>query len=180
MPYNHYALSLAASLSILIGSLIGAYAVPTPVMATAEAKVCKLLPMADLEAHYSSKAQRVSGSENPALSVCTANFGSYTARLESGPHDPVQLAPNVATMLMGVKAMLGSSKQLQLLDTQDFGRVGCYRTKVSSGGETAYSTVCVMMPDGWYLNFTMTHADPQRVTFDIVRSMVEKIAARRK
>lgn len=180
MPYNGYRRILAASLPILVGSLIAVHAVPAPVMATAEAKVCKLLPMADLEAHYNSKAQRVSGSEDRALSVCTANFGSYTARLESGPHDPVRLAPDVATALMGVKAMLGSSKQLQLLDTQDFGRVGCYRTKVAFGNDVTYSTVCVMMPDGWYLNFTMTHADPQRVTFDTVKSMVEKIAARRK
>lgn len=167
-------------LAFLIALLITANAIAQPVMANADAKVCKLLPMEDLRTHYSSPPQRVSGSDDSILSVCAANFGSFVAKLESGPHDPAALPPNIAAGLMGVKAMLGSSKQLQLLDTHDFGRVGCYKTKVSFGGETIYSTVCLMMPDGWYLNFTMTHADQQRVSYEIVKSMVEKIAARRK
>ncbi len=75
---------------IAVASMLAVFAPSGDVWAqlrlpSADAKACKLLPMKDLESHYGSSPARVSGTDGASLSVCTATFGSYTARLESAP-----------------------------------------------------------------------------------------------
>ncbi len=136
------------------------------------------MPIADLEARYGYKPQRVSGTDGDSLSICTVTFGANTARLESALRGTAGLPTSIPMGLEGVKAMLTGSKGLHLVETKDFGRVDCYSTKLSGVGgssEVFYSTVC-FIEDGRYLNFTMSHPDPTRITFDIVKPIVEKIA----
>ncbi|MBX3235345.1 MAG: hypothetical protein KF814_04255 [Nitrospiraceae bacterium] len=166
--------------SMLIVFCSGGDALAQLRLPSADAKACKLLPMADLESHYGSKPARVSGTDGASLSVCTATFGSYVARVESAPAgSSAGLPTSVASALQGVKDMLASSPILKLQESKDFGKVGCYSTKLSNnmGGspEVVFSTVC-LMTEGGYLNFTMSHSDPVRVTFELVKAMLEKTA----
>lgn len=80
MPYVRGACCLTLLLLAVITVVNAEDALAQPEMPKVDARVCKLLPMAELEAHYASKAPRVSGSDDSVLSVCTANFGSFIVR----------------------------------------------------------------------------------------------------
>jgi hypothetical protein len=153
----------------------------------ADAKACALLPSADLEAYYGSKAATPSGINGASLSTCNVMIGGHPVKLQVSPPGAVGVPTSVQTGLLAGTAMLKDAKKgpLQLIETKDFGKVGCFTTKASSdlAGAKAqkpiYATTCFVV-EGGYLNLALADEDAARVTLDIVRQFTEKAAARRK
>ena len=138
------------------------------------ATACAYLPVADLEAHYGAKAQNVRGFDRPASNTCNANFPDawHTAIVESHPPADTDLAMTAGQRLE--KLMQGAKD----MESKDFGAIGCFRTSVDIGKKL--TVVACFLGKAPYLALTMQSIDANHVSFDAVKGLLEKAAARRK
>src|SRR5271165_3835466 len=96
------------------------------------AKACKLMPTADLEASFGGKVSNPHGTDGDS-SVCTANIGGLAIKLQSAAPGTASVPTSVPQGLMGARLMLGVARQSPKTNTKDFGRVGCLRMKMTQG-----------------------------------------------
>src|SRR5262245_54689741 len=126
----------AARLSVIVFSLLcvlpfeSIHAQPGLPRPTPNAKACAYLPVADLEAHFGTKAENILGLDQSTRNTCNARFGDpfHAVAVESHPPSPADQAMTAAERLTVVKqAMKG------VQDTRDFGSIGCFRTTIDMG-----------------------------------------------
>ena len=58
----------------MLGVTIGGWAVSSYSQTVSTAKVCGVLPTAELEAHFGTKATVIRGSDTSSVSMCSADF----------------------------------------------------------------------------------------------------------
>lgn len=138
------------------------------------AKACAYLPVAELEAHFGAKAQNLGGMDQTTQNWCAATFPDRrrTARIEARPPSAADQGMSAAQRLAVIKGMP------ETISTRDFGAIGCFRAKVNIG-EPAVSTVC-FLAKAQYLALAVQSVDEAHTTYDAVKALLEKAAARRK
>lgn len=143
---------------------------------SANAKACAFLPIADLEAHFGAKATNLGGMDQSTRATCSASFPdpSHLALVESHPPSAADLAMTATSRLAFVREAMGT----EVLDTKDFGSVGCFRTMVKVPKPT-HVTTC-FLANAAYLALSVQSVDAAQASYDAVRSLLEKAAARRK
>jgi hypothetical protein len=158
-------LTLVATLGCAFG--VGS-AAPSLAATSANAKVCRLMPTADVERVLGLKATKVYGSDNADVSICTAVFGGSTAATAeyaqvqyAKPGSP-GLPPDVQTMLELPRRMKANGENVVV---QQFGNVGCYSLKV----KTVLSATCGD-PSG-YITMIVGRVGSM-VPFDTVRKLL--------
>lgn len=145
--------------------------VPAP---NPNAKACAWLPMADLEAHFGTKAQVVQGLDQITRNTCTARFADvyHVAAIESHPPSPVDAAMSVAERIAFVK------QGVKGLESRDFGSIGCFRS-TQDMGKPVHVTTC-FVAKAQYLSLALHSTDPQQHRYEIVKGLLEKAAGLRK
>jgi hypothetical protein len=139
------------------------------------AKVCQLLPMADLEAHFGARVTASRGLDRTTSSTCAADIpdrmqGTLVNRQPPSP------APSTPQRRMD---RLKSGAKIKDSDIKDFGNVVCFRSEVDLG-QAKLPTVTCFMDQGGYLALTLNSQNPKFLTFDAAKSLLEKAAALRK
>jgi hypothetical protein len=144
--------------------------------ATSTAKVCGLLPMAALEAHFGQKASSVRGSETPSVSMCAVDIQDrrHGVNLVSQREGPVSVT--VQQRLAAIKPMLDKKGAR----VQDFGDAACYDDDLEMGDNTTLPAVTCFLDKGGYLSLTARSDDRKQLSFDVVKDLLEKTAAKRK
>src|SRR4029450_6835140 len=99
--------------------LVGAQRFPQP---SPNAKACAYLPVAELEAHFGTKAKNLQGIDQSTRNTCTARFPDpfHVASIESHPSAAADLAMTAAQRL----AVLKEALKKEMVGTKDFGRAG--------------------------------------------------------
>ena len=116
------------------------YADETPGAASVDARVCKLMPVAELEQFLGEKATRVAGNDSDTVSVCTADFSAdASAKLQYAKPGTPGVPKDVQTMLAVPRDMQSSGQQVSI---KDFGDVGCYSAVVKLMGGQEYAASC--------------------------------------
>ena len=148
-------------------------------------KVCGLLPVSELEAHFGGKASRPRGSDGQTLSECTLTIKGHLVKIQSGQPGTPGLPTTVQQGLKAIDRIATDSKlggKSPSTQSKDFGSIGC-GTQTFEGLQgtksTLYSTTCFRVQGG-YLSLVLASDDPQQVSFEIVKDFLEKAAARRK
>jgi hypothetical protein len=140
------------------------------------AKACAYLPVAELEAHFGTKAQNLQGIDQSTRNTCTARFPDpfHVVSIESHPSAAADLAMTAAHRLAVVKEAM----KKEMVDTKDFGTVGCLKSTVDLG-KPVRNTTC-FLANAPYLALTLQSVEPAQVSYDAAKSFLEKAAARRK
>ncbi len=143
-----------------------------PALPSPDAKLCKLLPVGEIEAALGAKVGSRIGSDRDKFNSCTVNLGGTSVKIEY--HQPGQpgLPTDVKTGLAGMTAAFGSS--LKNLETREFGEIGCYRGVLAFGGQETKSTAC-FQPKGYYTFGVVKPGDS--VPMETVKALLEKTAA---
>jgi len=145
------------------------------------AKACALLPTAALEAAYGGKAGTPHGTDGESLSICSVTVNSRVAKLQSSPPGTVGVPRSIQEGFMGL-SMLAKMGEIQ---TKDCGKIGCGTVTMAKDldrkplAKPLYSTTCFLI-EGGYLNLALAGDDPKQVSFDVVKPLLEKAAARRR
>ena len=162
--------AVAVSLiSASIGTLAQGIPQPTP-----NATACAYLPIADLEAHFRTKAQNVRGLDQPARNTCNVSFGSPLRAAMVERH-----APTAADQAMSAAQRLEIAKAaFKGADTKDFGAVGCLHSIVDMG-QAVHSTTC-FLARSQYFALSVQSPDAQQAGIDAVKGLFDKTAARRR
>lgn len=146
-------------------------------------KACKLLPTEDLEASYGGKVTKPHGADGES-SVCTANIGRLAVKLQSAPPGTSGVPTSVHQGMVGARMMLGEAKQAPEVNTRDFGKVGCLTMKMKKGfdgkalAKPLLTTSCFLV-EGGYLNISVASEQRKQVSFELVKALLEKAAAKR-
>jgi hypothetical protein len=149
----------------------------------ANAEACQLLPTGDLEKTFSGNVTHPHGIDGDS-SICTVNIGALAVKLLSAPAGTADVPTSIAQGLVGARMMLGEAKQSPRANTRDFGKVGCLRMKMSKGfdgqplAKPLLTTSCFLV-EGGYLNMSVSGENPKRASFEVVKTLLEKAAARR-
>src|SRR5262245_33173729 len=159
----------AALLCALWIPIVAAQGLPKP---SPDAKACAWLPVAELEAHFKTKAQNVGGLDQSTRNTCTARFAdpSHVAVLESHPSSPADVAMTAAERLALLK------DAMKVLDAKDYGSTGCFRTSMNLG-KPVQMTTC-FLGKAAYLSLALQGPEP--ASYEAVKGMLEKAASLRK
>jgi hypothetical protein len=149
----------------------------------ADAKACKLMPTSELEASYGGKVTNPHGFDGES-SICTVNIGGLAIKLQSAPPGTAGVPTTIPQGLMGARLMLGEAKQSPETNTRDFGKVGCLSMKMTKGFDgkplaKPLLTASCFQVEGGYLNLSVSGENAKQVRFDVVKSLLERAAARR-
>ncbi len=161
-----------------------------------DAKACQLMPTPDLEAAYGGKVTNPHGVDGES-SVCTVNIGGLAIKLQSASPGADGVPSSIPQALVGARLMSGAMQspagpashrryrnQTPETKTKDFGKVGCLSMKMTKGfdgkplAKPLLTTSCFLVQGG-YLNMSAAGENPKQVTFDVVKGLLEKAAARR-
>jgi hypothetical protein len=160
--------------------ILAAQASPTPAV---QSKVCRLMPMAELEMTYGRKITKPHGFDGES-SVCSANIGRLAIKLQSAAPGTPGTPTSISQGLVGARMMLGQAGQNPATNTKDFGNIGCMSMKMTKGfdgkplAKRLFSTSCFLV-EGGYLNLTIAGDNAKQVGFESVKLLLEKAAARR-
>ena len=161
-------------------SVVGGFCTVTPALADSasylpspNAKVCRLMPVPDIERALAVKKTKVSGTDNPNLSICTAEFGTtVVAKLQYAKQGGAGLPTDVRTMLAIPHQMQSEGEKVTI---QDFGNVGCFGQQVKVPGSSVWASTCGN-PRGF---ITLSVARPAAmVPFDTVRKLLAAAQAK--
>jgi hypothetical protein len=148
-----------------------------------DAKACQLMPTEGLELTYGGKLTKPHGIDGES-SVCTANIGGLAIKLQSARPGAAGVPTSVSQGLVGARIMLGQARQNPKNSTKDFGNIGCIRMKMTKGfdgkplAKRLFTTSCFLV-EGGYLNLTVASENSKQADFDLVKPLLEKVAARR-
>jgi hypothetical protein len=156
----------------------------------AKAPACGLLPIADLEVQYGAKASVPGGLQLPgqADSTCGVNLARTTIKLQAAPPGTEGVPTSIQMGLAGAMLLSGDAGKDHMWskpETKDLGNVGCIKVSMQQGfgGKplaTPIPSATCFLVQGGYLNLTIASEDGKDVSFDVVRRLLEKAAARRK
>lgn len=148
-----------------------------------DVNACKLMPTPDLEAAFGGKVTNPHGFDGDS-SICTVNIGALAVKLQSVPPGTGGLPTSIPQGLAGARMMLGAAKQTPETNTKDFGKVGCLSMKMTKGFDgkplpkPLLTTSCFLV-DGGYMNMSVSGENPKQSSFDVVKALLEKAAAKR-
>lgn len=149
-------------------------------------QACRLLPLADLQAQFGGEARVKSGLDlGKGESTCQFEVNKYVVSVQINPLDQSP-ADTIEEGLASAKMMAEMSKGgMTIEETKNFGNVGCYSQKMEL--ETPLgkslprpSTVCFQVQGGMVAVTVSTENPKEKISFDVVKGLVEKAAARRK
>ncbi|HUL75331.1 MAG TPA: hypothetical protein VLT86_19620 [Vicinamibacterales bacterium] len=150
----------------------------------APAKVCGLLPIADIEALYGTKADAPRGTDNTALSTCSVTIANQIVTIRSS-------APGTSGAPVSVQAGLAAQQAqppgrgMTRAEARDYGDVGCLHSTMTEGPDRKplpkpiHATSCFLVTGG-YLHLTLTSDDAGLASDEHVKGLLAKAAARRK
>jgi hypothetical protein len=178
----------AALLAITLAVVAAAYFLPAQTSpygsdAGRDAKACKLMPTAELETSFGGKVTSPHGTDGDS-SICTVNIGRVAVKLQSAPPGANGVPTSVPQGLVGARMMLGEAKHGAEGDTKDFGSVGCLRMKMTKGfdgkslAKPLLTTSCFLV-EGGYLNMSVASENSKQVGFELIKSLLDKAAAKR-
>lgn len=175
----------AALLTIALAVVTGSHFLPAQATPHdgSDAEACKLMPTADLESSFGGKVTNPHGADGDS-SICTVNIGGLAVKLQSAPPGTAGVPTSVPQGLVGARMMLSEAKQSPRTNTKDFGKVGCLSMKMTKGfdgkplGRPLLTTSCFLV-EGGYLNMSVASENPKQAGFELVRSLLEKAAAKR-
>ncbi len=158
-----------------------------------DAPACRLLSLSELEAQFGGKARLIVGTDDgEGNSGCTAQVNGYGLLFQIDPPGP-GVPATVDDALNGPRMITNESKgQMGLDEPKNFGNIGCYSARLipNPGGlkqaqpvapTPGPSTTCLQIKDGLVLLTIWSAKDPnEKISFDVVKGLVEKAAARRK
>lgn len=160
-------------------------AAPSYCQSSQNPKVCGLLPIPELEAHFGGKATKPRGSDGQALSQCTVTINGRLVKIQSAPPGTPGLPTTVQQGLKAIDAIATDAKlggKSVPTESRDFGSVGCGTqtlTGLQGMKSSFYSTTCFRFQGG-YLSLILASEDSRQVSFEVVKDFLEKAAARRK
>lgn len=161
--------------AVILGATTVGWPVPSYSQTVSTAKVCGFLPSTELEAHFGRKTTVIRGSDTSSVSMCSADFHDrkHGADLMSQPQGPVSL--DVEQRLAALR------QQLERRGSQikSFGSVACFTDHIDIGETRLPTMACFQTSDG-YLSLSLRSEDPQHLSFEAVKHLLEKAAARRK
>jgi hypothetical protein len=131
--------------------------------------------MAALESALGATPRAPTGSDQDKFSSCRVTVGTVNVKLEYHQAGQPGLPPDVKTGLAGAREMLTSGDSA-ILESKDFGNMGCLQSTLSVMGTKAYVTTC-FMPKGYY-TLTMNR-EASAIPMDTVKGVLEKVAAAR-
>jgi hypothetical protein len=166
----------------LVGALTSAvllWAAPSFGQASPDAKACRLLSVPELEAHFGGKSISVKGSDTSTFSICSVRIDDmrHEASLNIRPPSP---ADRAVTIQQRLDVVASSMKKDKSLETKILGSVGCFKLPSELGDKPLPTTTCLLVNDGGYISLAIASDDPKQTTFDAVKALLEKAAARRK
>jgi hypothetical protein len=177
-----------AAIALLVG--LSCCAAPYSLMAQtsesygSEARACKLMPTAELEATFRGKAKNPHGADDGESSVCTVNIGGLAIKLQSAAPGADGVPTSIPQGLVGFRMMFAESRRSPGKNTKDFGNVGCMSLKLTKGfdgkplGKPLFTASCFMV-EGGYLNMSVAGENRKQIAFDVLKGLLEKAAARR-
>jgi hypothetical protein len=168
-----FAFVIVASVCTVWVGPIGAQGLSKP---TPNAKACAYLPISELEAHFGAKALNIQGLDQSTRNTCSARFPDpfHIASIESHPSSSADLAMTAEQRL----SFLKQGMKKELLDTRDFGSIGCFQSSVDMGKPVR--VVTCFLAKAPYLALSLQSVDAAQTGYDAAKSLLEKAAARRK
>ncbi|MFO1426393.1 MAG: hypothetical protein U1F11_05360 [Steroidobacteraceae bacterium] len=161
--------------ALAAGALVVAAAL-APTMTRADARgpdvpACRSVPLAPLSAALGASAKPLIGTDRQGFQSCTFAAGpAASAKIERQTPGQPGLPPNVKVALMLARQTVGSGAKD--FESQDLGKVGCYRMVLSMRSMPAtYSTAC-FDPAG-YTVLTLSRqgqAVPMQAVADLLRA----------
>ena len=111
----------------------------------AAAKVCGLMPIADLEAHFGAKAGPPRGVDSPSVSICGVNVPDVRHHAGLTSQRPGPVAISTSQRLAAMKSLLDK----QGSKTKNFGSVACFTGHEDIGGKNLPFTTCFTDEHGY-------------------------------
>jgi hypothetical protein len=162
-----------ATVSVLgIGLLL--FVAPSRGQTAGPAKVCALLPTAELEAHFGTKAGEPRGHDAATVSMCTVDIPDHRHGA-SVMTNSLGVSLTVKQRLAAVRA----TSEGKTAQVKDFGLVGCFTGQLELGDTKLPTATCFLDKNG-YISLTLRSDDAKQVSFDDVKTLLEKTAARRR
>lgn len=158
----------------VFGSILLVWTAGSLGQASSTAKACAMLPTAELEAHFGAKVSAVRGSDGATVSMCSVDVTDRRrgADLTSRPAGPASLS--VEQRFDAIRKQL----ERQGSQTRNFGSVGCFTDQLPIGGTKLPVATC-FLDRGGYLSLSLRSEDPKQLSFEAVKALLEKAAARR-
>lgn len=151
-----------------------------------KAKACVVLPVSDLETLYHARADTPRGFDDDfGGSICRVKLGGYEAKAQTAPPGdpgaPHTIQEGFALIPLVSVDNYGKAK----LETKDYGKIGCLKLEFSAALQPRkepkpVAAVSCFLVGGGYLNLSLGCDDTLPITFDTVKQLLEKAAARRK
>lgn len=153
------------------------------------AKACAVLPISELEILYRGKAETPRGfDDDSGGSICSVRLAGYEAKAQTAPPgDPG--APHTIQEGFALIPLISADHEGNAkFETRDYGKIGCLKLELSAPllagqppkGQKPVQAVSCFLVGGGYLNLSLGSDDTLQITFDRVKRLLEKAAARRK
>ena len=177
--FSSYTLVAATAAAMCAGFGAPSLAAPTPtppptagpVKPSANAKVCRLMPVADVEHALGVRLAKMVGADHEAVSTCSARFGTDTiVKVQHAKPGTEGLAPDVQTWLKVPREMNAGHNDIPIAE---YGNVGCYGQHVKA--KKNWIAVCAN-PHG-YITLAVTRPTSM-VPLDTVRKLLAAAQAK--
>ena len=142
---------------------------------SSKSRACGQLPIAALESALGAKAGAPAGSDQDKFSSCRVTVGGANVKLEYHQAGQPGLPSDVKMGLAGATAMM-SGGDIKLIESKDFGDIGCLQAAIAVGAKGIVETSC-FMPKGYYT--LSIGRDGAAIPMDTVKGLLEKFAAAR-
>lgn len=142
-----------------------------------DAKICQLLPIAALEAHFGAKVSRVHGADTGTISQCSADVPdlAHAATVSTKPGPPIMTVEQRLKTYEDVQKLGG----LKVTQVKNFGSVVCY-TPVVLGFPQDLRVATCFLEAGGNLTLGVQSLDSRHANYEAVKALLEAAAARRK
>jgi len=156
----------ATCAGVAVAALASSTPTPRPI-----AKVCHLMPVADVEHALGAKITSIGGSDHQVISTCSARFGADTiVKVQYAKPGTEGLPHDVNTMLAVPRQIKGESQDIVI---SEFDGVGCYGQHLKAKG--TWAAFCGN-PHG-YVTLTVTRPPPM-TPLDTVRKLLAAAQAK--
>lgn len=138
-------------------------------------KACRILSIPDLEAHFGAKAATPRGADLPTVSTCHVDIPDHLHGVDviSYPSKPSE--STVDQRLTAIRPML-EKKGSRI---KSFGSTACFTDQMDLSSVKLPTATCFLVDKG-YLSLTLHSDNPKGLGFEVVKSLLEKAAARRR
>lgn len=164
-------------LMVAIGAgLLAASALGQVTKIGSNAKVCELLPIPALEAHFGAKVSSIHGADG-TVSQCTAQVPDlvHAATVITRPGSSPQTIEQRLRMYEEVEKLGGP----RIAQIKNFGSVACYTSAGDTPADNMQTATC-FLETGGHLSLGLQSENAGQVTYEAVKALLEQAAKRRK